>query len=111
MSPFGLGAGKNAPPTYPSSPWLKTPEPPIHSIDEVEALMGNTPSWILRSGIGLVACMVLAFLFLAWRITFPDTVATKVTLVTEKPPIRIVSPTSGKISQPLLASFSICWDS
>ncbi len=70
----------------------------------VEELMGNIPSWILRWGITLVFFIVLAFIWLAWFIQYPDVVKAGITLTTQKPPIPVMALSNGKISQLFVAN-------
>jgi multidrug resistance efflux pump len=69
----------------------------LNERDDIQALLGNPPSWMLRFGVWAVAG-VLALLFaLAWFIKYPEVVEAKVIFVTENPPIRVFARASGRV--------------
>lgn len=98
ISPFGHGLKNGVPaPTQPIQPL----PPPIrlNPNDEVEALMGNPPLWIVRWGISIIAFIIAALIVMSCIIKYPDTLDAKVILTTQNPPIRIMALNNGKISQ------------
>jgi multidrug resistance efflux pump len=99
ISPFGQSIQNGASPVLRSI--APPPAPPpirLNPNDEVEALMGNPPRWIVRWGISLLAGVVVVCLLMSFIIKFPDTLTAKVSLMTQNPPIRVMSLTNGKIS-------------
>ncbi len=70
--------------------------------NEVDQILGNPPSWILRWGITLVFVAVIIFAMIAWLIKYPDVISAKVSIVTENPAIRVVARSSGKIKKLLV---------
>ncbi|MEJ7767773.1 MAG: hypothetical protein WKF89_08170, partial [Chitinophagaceae bacterium] len=67
--------------------------------EEVEDIMSRMPSWIIRRGT-TVLWMVITLVFVgAYFIHYPDTLATSVTISSSDPPVKIVSPSSGKIQR------------
>jgi len=66
--------------------------------NEIDQILGNPPNWILRWGITLIFVTVIIFGIIAWLIKYPDVITAKVTVSSQNPAIRIVSKTSGKIT-------------
>jgi multidrug resistance efflux pump len=99
VSPFGYQSQQNSPPQYPQPPVELRNDLCLKPADDIEALMGNAPSWIMRSGIGLLGIMIAGFFAMCWLIRYPDILPTKVVLTTTHPPIRILAPISGRIQQ------------
>lgn len=63
----------------------------------VDDLIGHSPSWLLRSGIGLVALVVSILLTLASMISYPDVITGRGYMTSDNPPVKIVSNASGYI--------------
>ncbi len=101
ISPFGHGIKNGV--SAPVQPMQSLPSPiRLNPTDEVEALIGNPPSWIVRWGISVVFMIVAAFITMGFIIKYPDTIEAKVVITTQKPPIRIMALGNGKISQLLV---------
>ncbi len=66
---------------------------------EVQYLMGNPPSWMLRYGITFIGVMLLILLVLSYCIHYPDIQTARAYVTTRNPPIRLLAPTNGKIAQ------------
>ncbi len=64
---------------------------------EMQQMLGNPPSWTLRYGIAVIFSGVLIVLGLAYFIRYPDIIECPAVLVTENPPIRVVSKIGGRI--------------
>jgi len=71
----------------------------IKSPSEIDHIIGNPPSWILRWGLTFLFVAVLLFGALAWMIKYPDVMPAKVVFVTENPAIRVLAQSSGKIEK------------
>lgn len=71
--------------------------------EQIQYLLGNPPSWMMRYGIVSIAVFFVLLLTLSYFIRYPDVVAAKVVLVTSNPPIRILAKNSGRISELLVA--------
>lgn len=65
--------------------------------DDVQEILGDTPSWLIRWGVTSVFTMVILILAGTWFIEYPDTIPTDVVLTTEAPPARIISRSSGRV--------------
>lgn len=66
--------------------------------EELQEVMGSTPSWILRRGILLLFLIVALLLTGGWKFRFPDIISTQMTLTASAPATSIVAKTSGKIT-------------
>ena len=70
--------------------------------DDLNYFLGNPPSWMLRNGIMVVAFVFGLLLWLSYLIKYPDTVACRVVLTTEHPPIRVLAQASGRVAELLV---------
>jgi len=66
---------------------------------EINDIIGNPPGWILRSGITIIALVVIIAIALSNIISYPDKIMAPVIITTENPPIDIISKSSGKIDK------------
>lgn len=69
----------------------------ISTQEEVNELIGNAPSWMLRSGITMVALVLAILLSLSYFIKYPDKIKAKGFITTEQPPTQLLAPRSGRI--------------
>lgn len=67
--------------------------------EEVQEVMGEIPSWIIRSGISIISLIVLALLIGSCFFRYPDIIRTQMTLTSYEPVAQLVARTSGKISR------------
>lgn len=70
----------------------------LNDNEDVQQILGRTPSWMLQWGSTLIAFGFVFIVFVAWYVRYPDIVPAQVTLTTEQPPIPVVARTNGKIS-------------
>lgn len=66
--------------------------------EEILAIMGNPPGWILRWGITVIFFVVGALLLVSYLVEYADTIPAEVTLTTQNPPIPVVAKANGKIT-------------
>ena len=66
--------------------------------DEVQEILSKAPSWLLRSGSGVIFFLLLVLLFAGWFIKYPEIVDAPVIVTTAIPPATIVSKTNGYLS-------------
>ena len=71
--------------------------------DEVQEIIGKSPSWLLRSGLTIVLIFVLLLLFGSWLFHYPDIIRARIVVLSENPPAHIVARTTGKIDQLFVA--------
>ena len=67
--------------------------------EEIQDIMQKPPVWIIRWGITTVFVIILMGLFLSWLIKYPEIISGATKLTTHVPPIKIISQTSGKMTQ------------
>ncbi|MCB0430999.1 MAG: HlyD family efflux transporter periplasmic adaptor subunit [Flavobacteriales bacterium] len=65
--------------------------------EEVQDILGKTPSWMIRWGTAMILGLILMLVFLSWFIRYPDVIAGPVMVTTETPPVKLVSNSSGKL--------------
>ena len=65
--------------------------------EEVQEVMGQIPSWIIRSGISLLFIIVIALVIGSCFFRYPDVISTQMTLTSHEPVAPLVARTSGKI--------------
>lgn len=69
---------------------------------EVDQILGNPPSWLLRWGVSLVFLAAIIFSLLAWWIKYPDVLTAEVQILTENPAIRVIPLASGQLAELLI---------
>ena len=80
-------------------------EPTVHTIeierryqrDRLMDIIGHPPGWLMRSGIGVMACMTVLFLYLAWCIHYPDIIEAPVVITSDHPPMQVYTNHAGII--------------
>lgn len=70
--------------------------------EEVQEIMGNIPTWIVRWGITLLFTATIVILIGSYFFSYPDVVTSEMTLTGRYPAVQIVSRSSGKINQLLV---------
>ncbi len=71
--------------------------PPEELSSAVNELMGRTPSWLLRSGLSVVALVTVLVLALASMIHYPDMINGRVTVTGTNAPVPMVARQSGHL--------------
>jgi hypothetical protein len=66
-----------------------------HHSGEIQDIIGRIPSWILRRGTTVIACLVILLLLGAWLIRYPDVVHLPFTL---SPSVNVIAQSSGHIT-------------
>lgn len=67
--------------------------------DEVQEIIGRSPSWLLRSGLTVLLIFVVLLLLGSWVFHYPDIIRARIVVLSENPPAYIVARTTGKIDQ------------
>ncbi len=75
------------------------PEIRLNEREQVQYLLGNPPSWMMRYGIATMAAFFAVLLSLSYWVRYPDIAEAPVVLVTTNPAIRILAKNSGRISE------------
>jgi multidrug resistance efflux pump len=65
--------------------------------EDVNELLTSVPNWIIRWGVTMIFCIMVAALALSYFIKYPDTLTAKATITTINPPVTLVSKANGKI--------------
>jgi multidrug resistance efflux pump len=73
--------------------------PPAQRTTEINDLIGNPPSWLLRSGIMMIAIVTGIILTGAYFFNYPDKLSGTGRLTSATPPIEIVSRATGYIEK------------
>jgi HlyD family secretion protein len=64
-----------------------------------EDTIGKQPSWILKTGISIIAMVFLLFFIFSIFIHFPEKISSDIIITTDKPPIRVNSLSNGLITK------------
>lgn len=67
--------------------------------EEVQEILSNPPSWIVRWGITLIFMFVCIIVSLSFMIKYPDFVTAKILVTTEQPMEKIISRYSGQLEK------------
>lgn len=70
--------------------------------EEVQEILSNPPSWIVRWGITLIFMFTILILILSFAIKYPDFVSAKVLVTTEQPMEKIMARHNGQLEKSLL---------
>lgn len=67
--------------------------------EEVQEVMGQIPSWIVRWGIGVLFLALLILLVGCYFFRYPDRVRTEMTLSSVRPVVEAVARQSGRLGE------------
>ena len=65
--------------------------------EEVQEVMGQIPSWILRWGITLVGLIMVGLAIGSYLFKYPDTLMAEVTVTMATPPIEMYARVTGRL--------------
>jgi HlyD family secretion protein len=65
--------------------------------EEVQEVLSFIPSWIVRWGITVLLFVVIALFVLAWVVRYPDVLPAKIVIVTQNPPVHLLTRSAGKL--------------
>lgn len=65
--------------------------------EEVQEIMNQIPSWIIRWGITVLFIVVVLLLVGSYFFKYPDVLNAEITITTAEPPVNIVARSSGKL--------------
>lgn len=74
----------------------------INRSDEVQEIIGKSPSWLLRSGQTALLIFLLLLLLGSWLFHYPDIIRARGVVLSENPPAHIVARTTGRIDHLLV---------
>lgn len=67
--------------------------------DEVQEILGTPPRWIVRWGITIMLLVVAVLLAGSYFYKYPDLISSRITILSENPPVQIVAKSDGKIDK------------
>jgi multidrug resistance efflux pump len=70
--------------------------------EEVQYVLGNPPSWIIRRGISFIAVAVVVCLAIGWWVEYPDKVEGAVRLYRAHPPVSVMAAPGSQLDQLLV---------
>ena len=70
--------------------------------DEVQEIIGKSPSWLLRSGQTALLIFLLLLVLGSWLFHYPDIIRARAVVLSENPPAHIVARTTGRIDHLLV---------
>lgn len=65
---------------------------------ELQNVLNRTPTWIIRSGTGMLFVILLLILIGSFVLRYPDVITTNITVSTDAPPITIYAKHNGYLS-------------
>ena len=66
---------------------------------EVQEILGQVPSWIVRWGIGLIFLIITAFMLGSFFFRYPEVIKAPIVITTENPPSYALAKSNGKITE------------
>ena len=66
---------------------------------EVQEILGQIPSWIVRWGIGLIFLVIAAFMLGSFFFRYPEVIKAPIVITTENPPSYALAKSNGKITE------------
>jgi HlyD family secretion protein len=67
--------------------------------EEVHEIMGTPPAWIIRWGITIILVVILVVIAGTYFFKYPDQIPSRITILSEDPPVQIVARATGKIDK------------
>lgn len=64
---------------------------------EIDTILGKTPNWIMRTGIGIIAICILIILIGSMFFYYPETIRCDIRITTNLPPSQLVTKEGGLI--------------
>ncbi|MDD4108312.1 MAG: hypothetical protein PHH93_06305, partial [Prolixibacteraceae bacterium] len=65
--------------------------------EEVQEILGAPPRWIIRWGITIILFVLLILIVGSYFYKYPDIIKSRITILSENPPVQIVARANGKI--------------
>ncbi len=66
---------------------------------EVQEILGQVPSWIVRWGIGLIFLVITAFIVGSFFFRYPEVINAPIVITTENPPSYALAKSNGRITE------------
>lgn len=71
--------------------------------EEVQEILGKMPSWIIRYGVALIGIILFLLIYCSYLVRYPDVVFTQVEILSDNPPVSILSKKGGIIKKVIIA--------
>lgn len=78
--------------------------------EEVQEILTQVPSWMIRWGNVLFLVLILLLLFLSWFVKYPDIIQSEALITTQIPPQKEYAKTSGKFDAILVSDNEVVED-
>jgi multidrug efflux pump subunit AcrA (membrane-fusion protein) len=75
--------------------------------DEILDILGETPSWIVRTGASVIAGILILFFIGTWVIKYPEVLKGNALVTSKIPIIRVVAPAGGRMTRLLIKDETI----
>lgn len=75
--------------------------------DEILDILGETPSWIVRTGASVIAGILILFFIGTWLIKYPEVLKGNALVTSKIPIIRVVAPAGGRMTRLLIKDETI----
>ena len=75
------------------------PERRDNYTEEVHEILGAPPAWIVRWGMTVILMVIAVILAGTWFYKYPDLILSRITILSENPPVRIVARATGKLDE------------
>lgn len=70
--------------------------------ENVQEILTNPPSWIIRWGITIIAFVLVIILAISYFVKYPDFINAQISITTQNPPEKIEARTNGKLEKVLV---------
>ncbi|MEN8154746.1 MAG: HlyD family efflux transporter periplasmic adaptor subunit [Acidobacteriota bacterium] len=67
--------------------------------DEMQDVVGEVPSWIIRSGISMLFIVILSFLVGSWFFKYPDIMISNIIITTKNPTVFLIANSDGNLEK------------
>lgn len=67
--------------------------------DEVQEILGTPPRMLIRWGTTVLLLGLIALVFVAWYVKYPDVISAPMVLTSNVPPVEVIARTEGHIAQ------------
>ncbi len=66
--------------------------------EEMQEIISAIPNWIIRWGISVIFIAISLLILGSWIIKYPEIINSRIIIITENPPAKLIARTSGKLN-------------
>jgi len=66
--------------------------------EEMQEIISAIPNWIIRWGISVIFIAISLLLLGSWIIKYPEVISSRIIIITENPPVKLIARTNGKLN-------------